>query len=61
MDARVCFGEGEQEKIDIVENQTPPGLGLALVRIGTCVRILMRDSLVSFSMDNVVSFTLLKS
>ena len=28
-EARVCSGEGEQEKIDVIGNQTPPSLGLA--------------------------------
>ena len=32
MNARVCSGEGEQEEIDVVANQAPPGLGLAPTR-----------------------------
>ena len=58
--ARVCSGEGKQVELDIVADQAPAGLGLAL-KNGVCVKILMRDFLVDLSKVNVVHFSFLKS
>ena len=58
--ARVCSGEGKQVELNVVADQAPPGLGLAL-KNGVCVNILMRDLLLDLSMDNIVHCSLLKS
>ena len=47
-------------ELDIVADQAPPGLGLAL-KNGVCVKILMRDLLVDLPMDNIVHHSLLRS
>ena len=57
MDARFCFGEGDQVALGVVADQAPHVVG----ELGVCEKILMRDLLVGLSKDNVVHFTLLKS